>query len=243
MRKLLQGVFEFRALRRSAYRETFARLALGQSPDALLIACSDSRVAPNVFASTQPGDIFVIRNVGNLVPAPDQPPGASEAAGLEFALRRLEVADIIVCGHSSCGAMQALLASASDLPRVSAWLRPAAPVLARFRAGARLPGEWSDADQLSQLNVLAQLEQIRAYPEASERLSAGRLRLHGWWFDLSGTELRDYDPTLGAFVPLDEPRVQAILARMDADSAPGASVPSCAAVGVRAEAAGLKHHQ
>ncbi len=217
MRKLLEGVSEFRRLRRSAYRETFARLAHGQQPDALLIACSDSRVAPNVFASTQPGDIFVVRNVGNLVPAPTEPPGASESAGLEFALRRLEVSDIIVCGHSSCGAMQALLAPASDLSRVSAWLRHAAPALERFRAGVRLPGDWTGADQLSQLNVLAQLEQIRAYPEARDRLNAGRLRLHGWWFDLVNTELRDYDAPSGAFVPLDEQRVQTILARMNAD--------------------------
>lgn len=217
MRKLLQGVSEFRVLRRSEYRDTFARLALGQSPDALLIACSDSRVAPNVFASTQPGDVFVIRNVGNLVPAAGQASGASESAGLEFALRRLQVADIVVCGHSSCGAMQALLAPASDLPRVSAWLGQAVPALERFRAGARLPGDWSDADQLSQLNVLAQLERIRAYPEASERLNSGRLRLHGWWFDLTNTEVRDYDAPRGAFVPLDEQRVQAILSRMDVD--------------------------
>src|SRR5687768_8428317 len=113
MKKLIQGIVEFRRNMRTGYREVFAKLALGQAPDALLVACSDSRVVPNLFASADPGDLFVIRNVGNFVP-----PGgdgrsrndSSEAAAIEFALSKLQVADIIVCGHSECGAMQALLA-------------------------------------------------------------------------------------------------------------------------------------
>src|SRR5712692_11162570 len=113
MRKLVQGIVEFRRSRRPDYAETFSRLALRQKPDALYIACSDSRVAINVFASTEPGDLFVVRNPGNIV-SPAAPNGLSvadesEAAAIEFAVGQLAVRDIIVCGHSSCGAMSALL--------------------------------------------------------------------------------------------------------------------------------------
>src|SRR5579859_2176429 len=113
MRKLVQGIVDYRNRVRPAARETFARLALGQSPDALFIACSDSRVAINVFASTEPGDLFVVRNVGNMV-SPAAPDGLSvaddsEAAAIEFAVGVLKVRDIIVCGHSSCGAIGALV--------------------------------------------------------------------------------------------------------------------------------------
>src|ERR1044071_2187850 len=106
MKKLIQGIMEFRRTRRQSMRETFAKLALGQNPDCLFIACSDSRVAANVFASTDPGDLFVVRNLGNIMPP--FPDGGSTVAALQFALERLEVCHIIVCGHSDCGAMHAL---------------------------------------------------------------------------------------------------------------------------------------
>src|SRR5271156_4408924 len=113
MKKLRQGIVEFRRTRRPEYAATFARLALGQAPDALFVACSDSRVAPNLFASTEPGDLFVLRNVGNIV-APCGADGASErdeteAAALDFAILNLKVSDVIVCGHSECAAMRALV--------------------------------------------------------------------------------------------------------------------------------------
>src|SRR3954466_9946866 len=112
MWKLIRGIVDFRKNVRPAVKETFSRLALGQRPDTLFIACSDSRVVPNLFASSDPGDLFVIRNVGNLIPpcgvqghsASDE----SEAAAIEFALQSLPVAQIIVCGHSECGAMDLL---------------------------------------------------------------------------------------------------------------------------------------
>src|ERR1700684_476586 len=112
MRKLVKGIVEFRQKRLPSYREKFARLALGQSPDTLFIACSDSRVVPNLFASSDPGDLFVIRNVGNLIPICGEEGHShsdeSEAAAIEFALLNLPVAEIIVCGHSECGAMHSL---------------------------------------------------------------------------------------------------------------------------------------
>src|SRR5256714_6598787 len=129
MRKLVQGIVDFRNGRRPYYAETFARLALRQKPDALYIACSDSRVQANVFASTEPGDLFVVRNPGNLV-SPAGPDGKSisdesEAAAIEFALDVLEGRDIIVCGHSGCGAMSALAAGRGNVrsPPLRPWVR------------------------------------------------------------------------------------------------------------------------
>src|SRR3989344_5044651 len=109
MKKLLHGIVKFRRDQLPSYRETFARLALGQSPDALYIGCSDSRVAVNVFASTDPGDLFVNRNVGNMIPpfVPTQSSPEGVSAVIDFALETLKVKHIIVCGHSECGAMLA----------------------------------------------------------------------------------------------------------------------------------------
>ena len=125
MKKLIQGIMEFRRTRRESMRETFAKLALGQNPDCLFIACSDSRVAANVFASTDPGDLFVVRNLGNIMPPfPDR---GSAVAALEFSLEILKVSHIIVCGHSDCGAMRALAqkpAPSSNTP-LAAWLKHA----------------------------------------------------------------------------------------------------------------------
>src|ERR1700690_2670627 len=109
MKKLIKGIIDFHQNRRDKVKETFAQLALGQNPDCLFIACSDSRVAVNVFASTDPGDLFVIRNAGNIVtPSHDSSSDESEVAAIEFALEKLKVAHIVVCGHSDCGAMTPL---------------------------------------------------------------------------------------------------------------------------------------
>src|SRR3954447_12066587 len=111
MRKLIKGIVEFRRDARPEYREKFAKLALGQRPDTLFVACSDSRVVPNTFASTDPGDLFVLRNVGNIIPPENDaavPAAAGAAAAVQFAVRNLGVTDAVVCGHSDCGAMKAL---------------------------------------------------------------------------------------------------------------------------------------
>src|SRR5258707_1348341 len=125
MKKLIKGIMEFRRTRREAVRDLFAGLALGQNPDCFFIACSDSRVAANVFASTDPGDLFVVRNLGNIVPPfPDK---GSAVAALEFALKSLEVSHIIVCGHSDCGAIRELARDPEHLgdTPLGSWLRHA----------------------------------------------------------------------------------------------------------------------
>ncbi len=208
MKKLLDGIAEFRRNIQPAYRLKFAGLAIGQSPDCLFIACSDSRVVPNVFASTDPGDLFVVRNVGNLVP-PCDPSGRSvadlsEAAAIEYALLALGVRDIVVCGHSECGAMRAMLeGTAPDhAPNLREWLALGAlPGLdGPSRVGAGLPPH----DRLSQLSVLQQVENLRSYPVVRERVAAGTLGLHAWWFDLHRAEVLAFDRETGVFSPLGE---------------------------------------
>jgi carbonic anhydrase len=216
MEKLLRGIAEFRRTRRPDYAQTFARLALGQKPDALLIACSDSRVVPNLFASAEPGDLMVVRNVGNLVPPVDpelgRTPGASVPAAIEFAIQSLGVRDVIVCGHSDCGAMRAIQAGSTvpGAPNLAAWLRHGRPREGeRSSVGAGLE-PWN---ALSQRNVLLQLDHLRTYAAVQHAEAAGRLRLSGWWFDIGRAEVLDHDAAAGRFVVLDEARVERLLAQ------------------------------
>jgi len=220
MRKLLNGIAEFRRNRRPEYAATFARLALVQTPDALFVACSDSRVVPNLFASTQPGDLFVVRNMGNLIP----PCGSqgrsesdeSEAAAIEFSVGTLRVRDVIVCGHSECGAMRALHAGLPipGVPDLEGWLRHARAALDRLNAGAGFPGELPPYDKLSQLNVLLQLEHLQTYPLVRQSVAEGRLRIHAWWFDIAQANVFAFEATENRFVLLDEQRVVALVATL-----------------------------
>jgi carbonic anhydrase len=236
MRKLIEGIVAFRREVRPGYRETFARLALGQKPDCLFIACSDSRVVPNLFASTEPGDLFVIRNVGNLVP-PAGPGGISagdgaEAAAIEYAVRALEVRDIVVCGHSSCGAMMTILDQSQNRPldgsggpeasNLVQWLQHASPALERLGAGRTLDPSLPPHDVLSQLNVLQQVAHVKSYPAVAERISDGALGVHGWWFDIARADVSAYVPESDRFELIDEAGAARILERLDAPAAEAA---------------------
>jgi carbonic anhydrase len=220
MKKLIQGIVDFRRNVRPGYREVFAKLALGQAPDALLIACSDSRVVPNLFASADPGDLFVIRNVGNLVP----PAGGdgrswndgSEAAAIEFALSKLQVTDIIICGHSECGAMQVLLTGRDTVEpfHLRSWLRHGGEALEDFSRNQALDTSLAPHNQLSQLNVLRQLGHLKTYPLVRERVEAGQLRLHGWWFELKNADVYAYEDDAGRFVLIDDKEAERLLKRL-----------------------------
>ena len=213
MRKLVRGIVDFRNRVRPVARENFARLALGQNPDALFIACSDSRVAINVFASTEPGDLFVVRNPGNIV-SPAAADGfsvadESEAAAIEFAVGMLQVRDVIVCGHSSCGAMTGLVRGREKVatPHLKSWLRHAERALERI-PDRTAPGA---ADQLSQANALLQLDHLRSYDLVARAEKEDRLRLHAFWFDIANAEVLAHDPEQGRYVPLDEAQAERLL--------------------------------
>lgn len=211
MRKLIQGIIDFKKSKSPSYKETFAQLALGQRPDALFIACSDSRVAVNVFASTDPGDLFVVRNVGNMIP-PSGMLGVSigdesEMAALEFALTTLSVRHIIICGHSECGAMIATLNGRDKVipPHLRSWLAHAEGGLAQLSSSKLFADKGlAPHNRLSQFNVLQQLDHLKSYPLVRERIQAGTLQLHGWWFEIAKAEVFYYDSESSNFLSFDE---------------------------------------
>lgn len=210
MKKLIRGLLDFQRHTLPPYRATFARLAKGQSPDCLFITCADSRVVPNLLVSMDPGDLFVMRNVGNMVSPSDEAGQSvgdrSEAAAVEYALLHLPVVDVVVCGHSGCGAMKALLAGNVDsrTPNLSHWLNLGRSALQMLEHGGPMGDGLPSHDRLSQLNVLQQLKHLRTYPLVRERLAQGSLRLHGWWFDIGHAQVHAYRPSRDRFVPIDE---------------------------------------
>ncbi|PIR23775.1 MAG: carbonic anhydrase [Deltaproteobacteria bacterium CG11_big_fil_rev_8_21_14_0_20_45_16] len=206
MKKLFQGIIDFRQRVYPTCRDKFTELAKGQHPDALFIACSDSRVAPNWFASSDPGDLFVIRNVGNLI-SPCGTKGLtdgdeSELAAVEFAVLNLKVADVIICGHSDCGAMHALIdgASLTEAPHLKSWLRHGKDSLQKLKDHGPLNASEKPVNQLSQLNVLQQMEHMKSYPFIHEKIAKGELKLHGWWFDIAKAAIYSYQADQNKFI-------------------------------------------
>ncbi len=217
MKKLIEGIIEFRRTVQQGYREAFGRLATGQAPDTLFVACSDSRVVPNTFASTNPGELFVIRNMGNLVP-PCGPDGKSsgdgaEAGAIEFSVQSLRVRDIIICGHSECGAMRALIGDRNQLtmPNMSHWLRHGDKALELLKSGYRIDPTIAPHNQLSQLNVLLQMEHVKSYPAVKKRMDEGSLQVHGWWFEIAKADVFAYDDSEKAFKIIDEDEAERML--------------------------------
>lgn len=221
MKKLIRGIVDFRMNLKESYQGLFAELAIKQTPDALFIACSDSRVVPNTFASTNPGDLFVLRNVGNLIPPCGEDGIAlgdkSEAAAIEYAVTTLKVSDIIICGHSECGAMLALLDDRKKLetPNLRKWLKNGEGALNLLSQGIILDPQLAKHNQLSQLNVLLQMANVKSYPSVKERVANGSLTVHGWWFDIAKADVYHYERNLNRFILIDEKEAEKMLSLAD----------------------------
>ena len=170
----------------------YRKLAEGQYPEALFITCSDSRVIPSLITGARPGEIFELRNAGNIVPPYGSPGASGEAATIEYALEVLGVQDIVVCGHSHCGAMGALKSGddLSALPGVDAWLQLARPELAPVLTAASDDPSLPD---VAQGNVVNQLAVLRTYPVVRQRLDTGRLRLHGWYYEVDTGQVHELE--------------------------------------------------
>ncbi|MDF3055239.1 MAG: cynt3 [Gammaproteobacteria bacterium] len=219
MKKLVNGILEFRRNHLIGYREKYAHLKLGQSPDALFIGCSDSRVMPNVFASTNPGDLFVIRNVGNLIPPHcDYARNYSVAAAIEFSLTQLPTRDIIVCGHSECGAMRAALgAEKVEMANLREWLENIYCPSEHEMDASQIVSDpsLSCENRLSQLNVLRQIEHLKTYPIIQETIENRGLQIHGWYFDIATGDVYAFDEEVGCFVLIDEEEGGRILSTLE----------------------------
>lgn len=221
MKKLINGIINFRQKSIEKYRNKFSKLASKQTPDALLVACCDSRVVPNVFASSDPGDLFVLRNIGNLIP-PHQGNGSEDvsvASAIEFSVVNLSVSDIIICGHSECGAMHALMESDIELnlsSPLNKWLENAAPSYQRFKNNPLTgEGKITQCNCLSRVNVLQQLDNLRTYPIVAEKIKNHTLRVHGWWFDLATADVYYYDSVKNKFIVINEAEAAVIIASLD----------------------------
>jgi carbonic anhydrase len=203
MHELIAGIRTFQRDIFPQYRELFAKLAGGQSPEALVVTCSDSRVDPFLLTQAQPGQLFVLRNAGNLVPKYDGFVGGVTAT-IEFAVVALRVPNIIVCGHSGCGAMMGLLhpETLENMPNVEDWLRRhAEPVREILAKAGRLEGP-DELAQAVEANVLVQLENLRTHPSVAEALATGRMALHGWVYDIASGEVRAWNEEWKQFGPL-----------------------------------------
>jgi carbonic anhydrase len=205
MQKLIEGIHEFQTEHFQPLQGLFERLAKGQNPETLFITCSDSRIDPNLLTRSRPGELFILRNAGNIVP-PHGAASGGEAATIEFAVAALGVKDIIICGHSHCGAMMGLLKpeQVASFPAVSSWLSHAEMT----RRIVRDNYKHLDGDRLVtatvQENVLVQLENLRTLPAVGSRLVKGDLHLHGWVYKIETGEVFAYDSASGQFLSLAE---------------------------------------
>jgi carbonic anhydrase len=207
VKSLIEGIERYERLHRPHYSERFAALAGGQTPLALFLTCSDSRVVPNLVASADPGELFVVRNVANLVP-PDVSNelgaggDASVAAAVWYALEVLGVREIIVCGHSGCGGVKALLApEPPPSPALRRWLAPAESSLEIWRRLGPFDPAFPPHDQLSQVTTRHQLDNLRTYSFVQDRAERGDVRLHAWWFDIRAGRMLAYSEQHGRYVP------------------------------------------
>jgi carbonic anhydrase len=203
MQKLIQGIHQFREQNFRPLQGLFEQLAKGQNPETLFITCSDSRIDPNLLTRSKPGDLFILRNAGNIVP-PHGAANGGEAATIEFAVAALGVKDIIICGHSHCGAMKGLLQPemVAPLPSVASWLSHAETTRRIVRDNyGHLDGDRLVTATVEE-NVLVQLENLRTLPAVGSRLVRGDLHLHGWVYKIETGEVFAYDLTSGQFVTL-----------------------------------------
>ena len=186
--KFLGGVSRFQQEVYPKHQDLFEKLALGQRPEALFITCADSRIDPCLLTQTNPGELFICRVIGNIVPPyPDAIGGVS--ATIEYAVGVLRVPEVIVCGHTDCGVMRGALNpdALKAYPNVTAWLRYA-------KVERRDPAPSAEfLLALTEANVVAQLESLRSHPAVAARLEQGDLTLHGWVYHIGSGTVTAYD--------------------------------------------------
>jgi len=206
MQRLLEGYAKFRSQVFPQHSELFEKLSKGQSPEALFICCSDSRVMPEMVMQCEPGELFPCRNAGNLVPPPTEK-CSGVAATVEYAVNVLKVKDVIVCGHSDCGAMKGLLEfeKLDALPTVQSWLEHAGPSarwLTRTLRQATAMSHEERLQTLTEANVILQMHHLGMHPAVAEAQRLGKVKVHGWMYDIASGAIRAFDERQGEFLPL-----------------------------------------
>lgn len=203
MKRLIKGLHEFQTNYFSEHKELFELLSQGQHPRILFITCSDSRIDPNLITQTDPGEMFIIRNAGNIIP-PYGATNGGEGATVEYAIHALGIEEIIVCGHTHCGAMKGLLQIGKleeEMPVVYEWLKHAEATRRTIKEHYQ---EYEGEDLLNAAakeNVLTQLDNLRTYPVVYSGLKGGQLQLHGWLYEIETGQILEYDSGRSQFVP------------------------------------------
>lgn len=202
MKELFDGVIRFRDEDYSAHRELFKDLGYKQAPHTLFVGCSDSRVVPSLITRTMPGELFVVRNIANIVPpyrfTSDY---VATTSAIEYALKVLNVQNIIVCGHSNCGGCSALYQSEEfldNIPRVKKWLELARPVKKMaedISGGDHSKREWVT----EQINIIQQVKNLYTYPGVAERVDGGSLKIYGWYYIITTGQVYNYNEETGYF--------------------------------------------
>ncbi len=203
MSRLVEGAQKFSKEIANNYHSLMNKLADKQDPHTLFIACADSRVDTNLITSTSLGELFTIRNVGNIIPPYGSHASSAEGAAIEFALGKLDIKDIVICGHSGCGAMAAILADSpsnrfkqiAEFPYLSKWLTLAHDVR------LKMPYEIS-VNKAVELNILLQLENLKTYPIVQKKLLANEINLHGWYYNIANGELKEWDEVQHVFAEM-----------------------------------------
>src|ERR1700686_2918153 len=193
--KFLGGVSKFRKDVYPQHQDLFEKLAMGQRPDALFITCADSRIDPCLLTQTKPGDLFICRVIGNVVPPyPDAIGGVS--ATIEYAVGVLGVPDVVVCGHTDCGVMKGVVnpEPLEPLTSVTAWLNYAQPARQAVAQHGKIQSELEFLLAVTERNVIEQMGNLRTHPSVAQRITQGDLRLHGWVYDLGEGVVTAYDP-------------------------------------------------
>ena len=203
MQHLIEGHKRFLAEAFPAKRSQFHLLAEGQRPECLFVTCADSRVVPDLILQTQPGEMFICRNAGNVIPRAGEPAGGVSAT-IEYGVQVLGVRHLIVCGHSDCGVIRALMAphALDGLPSVRDWLQHVEPAWEYVDEVERHGGELTRHTALAHANVLAQLDNLRTHGFIQQAVAEGSLVLYGWYYDILSGRIEQYDEKLRRFMPL-----------------------------------------
>jgi carbonic anhydrase len=203
MQQLIEGVHHFQNIGFKQQQALFERLAQGQNPEACFITCSDSRIDPNLITNAAPGQLFIVRNPGNIVPCYGTANNSAMAA-VEFAVAVLGVKDVIVCGHNYCGAMKGVIhpESVKDLRVLADWLHHCDSTAEIIKDHYHhLEGE-DLYTAAAEENVLVQLEHLRSLPVVASRLSRSLINLHAWMYKIETGEVFVYESSVGQFRPL-----------------------------------------
>jgi carbonic anhydrase len=201
-------VQQFYAKRDQRHEQLYKHISQHQDPHTLFITCSDSRILTSLITTTEPGELFIIRNVGNFIPRYSTNLGHSEAAAIEFSLNNLDIKDIIICGHSNCGAIKAccfgdLQSMASSSPELATWINLLKQQIS--------PNHLNDISAAAKNNAMNQIDNLMTYPIVLEKIQNNKLKIHAWFFDFEQYVIYEWSPAQNDFVAIPEAEQLAVL--------------------------------